>query len=1029
MKDRILDYLNDFATGEANELSAEMKSELGLDETTFRERSQEVQREILHHYSQFSISTIDAFFQKVIRSFTRESGLMGDYRLEVETDLVLEEVVNRLIDELGTNKELTAWVVEFANENLQTDKAWDVRLRLIEFAREIFKEDFKAIEEEVLNETNDNNFFRNLRNKLWQVKNHFLNKVSKPAQEAFQIIKTKGWEPGDFKWGVRSGLISFFENFATHKFVKDFLNPSDRIRVVFDSPSDWPFNKNTKRAEEIIEVASAQLVPLKREIVSAYDQLYAQALSAELVLQNLYVFALMADIARKLKDYKEENNVMLLADAPKFLNGVIQESDTPFIYEKVGSFYKNFLIDEFQDTSGFQWKNFFPLLTNSLDQGNPSIVVGDVKQAIYRWRGGNLSLLQQEIEKQIGPHRTEITGLDTNYRSAPVIVDFNNALFKSASGKVSTKTNSELPRGAFREIHQKAFKTEPKGFVQIQFIKETKEDNWTDVALAQVPRQLEHLQQQGVKLNEIAILVRRGDEGHQIAAHLLAYKNSENAKKDCRYDVISEESLRLDGAASVNLLLGAMQYLNNPANAVACAQLAYEFARLKEPDRPLTEVFKVTKQIIFENNLPDKFTQTKAWLKKLPLFELTETLIEIFGIGDLEGELSYLQAFQDVVLEFYRRERNDLNAFLEWWDENKTKKSIKVPGEVEAVQIMTIHKAKGLQFKYVLIPFCSWSMDHESWKAPTLWVKSGASMFKDAGHLPVVYTSRMSESYFVDAYTEENTRAWLDNLNLLYVAFTRAEIGLMVTAPLVGDKSKSVALVLFEGLNENEVLKQGWDESLTLWKSGELNKPKEKKKLAQQVIGLQRYPAVRWRDKLVIRKSSASYFEGEDQQQLEKIRYGLHMHAVLSRVKYADDIPVVLARIVNEGIIAEQEKEALADQLNQLMSQENIADWFDKKWEVSTEMPVLLPGGNENRIDRLMIHDKHVIVVDFKTGEHSSRDQQQVLDYMNLLRQMGFLEVEGFLLYLRNNEVMNVKERKLKSLNRKQDKDQLSLGL
>lgn len=1032
MKDRILDYLNDFAKGEPNELSAEMKKELALDEATLRERSQEVQREILHHYSQFSISTIDAFFQKVIRAFTREAGMLGDYRLEVETDLILEEVIDRFIDELGSNQELTRWVVEFANENLRDDKPWDVRLSLRDFAKEIFKEEFKTIEEDVLNETNDNNFFRNLRTKLWQVKNHFINKVSRPARQAVQIIEARGWDPGEIKWGAKGGLFTFLESFASEKNIRNLKNPSDRIRFEFDSPSDWA-SKTTRRKDEIFEIAQAQLIPLKREIVAAYDQLYTQAVSAEFVLQNLYVFGLMADIARKLKEYKEENNIMLLADAPMFLNGVIQESDTPFIYEKVGSFFRNFLIDEFQDTSEFQWMNFSPLLTNSLDQGNRSFVVGDVKQAIYRWRGGNLSLLQQKIEEQIGSHRTEITNLNTNYRSAPAIVSFNNDLFTSASALVSSEIGSDLPLKAFKEVQQKVFKTEPTGFVQIQFIEDTEEGRWNNVALERVPLQLEQLQQAGVKLKEIAILVRRGDEGHQIAAHLMRYKNSENAKKGCSYDVVSEESLRLDGAASVNLLLGAMQYLSNPENAIARGQLAYEFARLKEPARPLTEVFAVSKQVIFESNLPGKFTQSKAWLKKLPLFELTETLIEIFGIGDLKCELAYLQAFQDAVLEFYSRERNDLKAFLEWWEENKSKKSIKVPGEVDAVQIMTIHKAKGLQFRYVLIPFCSWSMDHESWKAPTLWVQTDQPMLKDAGHLPVQYHNKLKESYFKDFYDEENTRVWLDNLNLLYVAFTRAEVGLMVTAPTTGvkskSKSKSVARILFETLNTDEALKKNWFENGVEWRAGEMGAASEKKKLKLQVMGLHHYPAVRWRDKLVIRKASASYFEGEDQQQLDKIRYGLRMHAVLSRIKYANDAPEVLAKIVNEGIIADHEKQSLADQLDQLLSQEIIADWFDTKWDVRTELPVLLPGGNENRIDRLMIKDKHVVVVDFKTGEHSSRDQQQVLEYMDILKQMGFLEVEGYLLYLRNNEVVNVKERKIKSLKRKDDKDQLSLGL
>ena len=412
------------------------------------------------------------------------------------------------------------------------------------------------------------------------------------------------------------------------------------------------------------------------------------------MLQNLYVFGLVADISRKLKEYKDENNLMLLADAPKFLNGVIQDSDTPFIYEKVGSFYKNYLIDEFQDTSAMQWKNFLPLLINSMDQGFPSLVVGDVKQAIYRWRGGDLKLLQQDVENHIGKNRTDIQVLNSNYRSSTAIVNFNNAVFKTASTILAMETGHPIASEAYRDVNQNIFRDE-EGFVRVKFLKDEEDFTWKDQAFDQIPTYLENLQSLGIPLKDISILVRRNDEGQQIVAHLLRYKNSDKAKPGYKYDVVSNESLRIDGAASVNLLLSAMRYLLNPDDVIARAQLGFEFARLHEPERPLTEVFAVANQVFFENNLPPSFARQKSSLKKLPLFELTETLIEIFKLGEQVGELAYLQAFQNLVLDFYSRERNDLGAFLEWWETNKQKQSIQISGEVDAVQILTIHKSKG----------------------------------------------------------------------------------------------------------------------------------------------------------------------------------------------------------------------------------------------------------------------------------------------------------------------------------------------
>jgi ATP-dependent helicase/nuclease subunit A len=1028
MKDRILFYLDEFANGRKNELAEELKKELRQDDSTFQERSRDVQREILHNYSQFSISTIDAFFQKVIRSFTREAGIMGDYRLEIEQDLVLEEVIDDLIDELGANEELTKWVVEFAKDSLENERAWDVRLSLREFAQEIFREEFKVIEDLIINETNDRNFFGELKTKLNQDRYGFINFISGKAKNALTIIRSNGLIRDDFKYG--GGIFNFFAKAAGIKSVSDFdeEKKGKRSGNEFLKIANWP-DKDTKNATLILSLAEKQMLPLLEEINSYWQSNYKKALSSELALSKFYSFGIISDISRKLIEYKERNNVMLLADAPKFLNGVIADSDTPFIYEKVGSFYRNFLIDEFQDTSGYQWKNFLPLLTNSLDQGNRSIVVGDVKQAVYRWRGGDLKLLQQQVEQQIGKERVNTVELDTNFRSGANIIDFNNRLFKNASSIVENFTGGELTEASFRDVVQKVF-NKHEGFVEIQFIPNEEDKDWQETVLEQLPKRLEQLQLMGVKLKDIAILVRKNYEGQQIANMLLQYKNSEEAKPDCSYDIVSNESLRLDGAASVNLLLAALRYMQFPEDAIARAQLSYEFSRIKPTGVQLSEVFKVSSQVFFENGLPDAFTKSKAWLKRLPLFELTETLIDIFKLGEVEGELSYLQAFQELVLEFYSRERNDVGAFLEWWEENKTKKSLQVSGEVDAVQIITVHKSKGLQFKYVLIPFCSWSMDHE--RRPLLWVDSDQQPFTGAGHFPIEYSSKIKDSYFAPFYEEELTRTYLDNLNLLYVAFTRAEHALLVTAPFYknfrGGSSQqySVAKLLFESIDCDLEFRKNWNENLLTWKAGELVAVKDEKKIDAEPLQLKVYPVSRWRDKLVIKRQSESYFS-EAPEKLERLQRGIHMHTVLSRIRYTEEIPDMLKALTLEGLITEDEQEPLSEQLKELLGNTIIKDWFSKSWTVRTEVPIILPGGDENRIDRLMTNDKKAIVVDFKTGVHSRDDLQQVKSYMNILRQMNFTDVEGYILYLKDREVINVSDLKLKTSKKKEDKDQLGL--
>jgi ATP-dependent helicase/nuclease subunit A len=1024
MKDRILRYLNIFAKGEKDPLADELQRELKLDASTFQSRCQDLQQVILHEYSQFSISTIDAFFQRVIRSFTRESGLMGDYRLEIDQDLVLEEVVDSLMDELGTNKELTSWVIDFTKDSLENDKGWDVRTNLREFAQEIFTEEFKVIEDDLLKATEHPEFFNSLRQKLQKEKQIFINTVNKKGKHALQLISETGLSRSDFKYGGAG--FNFFKKCEKYNAVSDFVEPGVQVSRDLQSVKNWP-QKDSSNITALLKLAETSLLPLLKEILEYREQNFKKALSAEVVLERLYSFGLIADISRKLNEYRFQNNVMLLADAPKFLNKVIDDSDTPFIYEKVGTFYRNYLIDEFQDTSGYQWKNFLPLLSNSLDQGYRNVVVGDVKQAIYRWRGGNLELLQQKVEEQIGSERVAVEELDKNFRSAPTIVEFNNQFFTKASALIGEKINAELPQQVFTDVSQESFKKN-EGFVQLDFIEaQSKEDKWYDVALEKLPEQLEFLQQSGVRLKDIAILVRKNSEGQKIAAHLLEYKNSENRKPGCRYDVVSSESLQIDRTATVNLLLSAMRYLLNAEDSVARAQLSYEYARLKFPERELTEVFSVSNRVDFEGTLPDSFSKMKPWLKKLPLFELTETLIELFELGDEAGELAYLQAFQDIVLEFYSRERNDLGAFLEWWEENGYKKSVQVSGEVDAAQIVTIHKAKGLQFKYVLIPLCSWNMDHDGFKAPLLWVNAQEDYFSDAPFLPVKYSTKLNDTYFSEFYNTEKVRCYLDNLNLLYVAFTRAEAGMMITLPYQ-EKGNTIASLIKQTILNSEELGAHWNESTLQWKNGVLKVTQSENEPTESIVALTHYPVSRWRDRLVIKKSFVGFVDPADEEALQqKVRYGIQMHAVLSRIRYADEISSTIDAVVQEGLMVSEEKEKLAEQLLELLTQPKIEEWFSRKWHVRTEVPILLPGGSESRIDRLLTQDKKAVIVDFKTGERNRKDIEQVKEYMATLHQMNFTEVDGYLLYLRDGEFVDVKHEGAQRIKKIKDENQLGL--
>ncbi len=1027
MKDRILAYLDEFAKGKPGDLANELIHELKLDAPTFQQNAQEVQAAVLHEYSHFSISTIDAFFQKVIRAFTREAGLTGDYRLEIDQDAVLEDVIANLIEELGTNKELTDWVVQFARENLENEKPWDIRSSLLDFSREIFREEFKVIEDQVVAKTSEPGYFPALKKRLQAIKYGFLEQLAASAREALAILSKQEWGQGDLIYGRQAGIYTMLDKLASCRQVNDLIL-SSRFRQFAASAEGWP-SKKTPHAAAIVRTART-VAPLLQRIADVYDRSLADALSAEVALQNLYVFGLVSDISRKLREFKTENNLMLLADAPKFLNGVIQDSDTPFVYEKVGSFYRNYLIDEFQDTSGLQWKNFLPLLLNSLDQGYSSLVVGDVKQAIYRWRGGDLSLLHETVENEIGSERVTVKNLNSNFRSSRVVVGFNNAFFEAASALVSAETNHPLPSAAYEDIRQNVSK-EQEGYVNVVLLTDDEETRWKDLALERIPKYLEELQEKGIPLKEIAILVRKNDEGQDVVNYLLQYKAGERAKPGLRYDVVSGESLRIDTAATVSLLEGAMKYLYNPDDALARAQLAFEFSRIFDADRSITEVFSVSNQAVFENYLPAEFANNKLRLRKLPLFELTETLIGIFKLGQQKGELPYLQAFQNLVLDFFTRERNDLGAFLEWWEINKAKKSIPVSGQVDAAQITTIHKSKGLQFRHVLMPFCSWPTDHDNFMAPQLWVQSSAPAFADAGYLPVKYSPALENTHFRKYYEQERIRTALDNLNVLYVALTRAEIGLTVYAPHPANKGskKSVGTLLHDGIMHSESLSSFYNGVAGELRMGSLESfTGHSGRTYSHTVELDEYQAEPWRDKLVIRHRAKDFFENPSDTRHEKINYGIQLHYVLSQIKRESDIKHVLEMITARGIVSRDEVGGLEMQLTHLMQQPKVREWFSGDWEVKTEIPILLPEGSESRIDRLLIKGRRAIVIDFKTGDPVKADQNQVLKYLDILRRMNFVEVEGYLLYLRTAEIISVTPSRTR-VSKKKDDNQLELGL
>lgn len=1007
MKTRILEYLDDFASGRPNNLSKEIKAELQIDDEQLKSKSREVLAIILHRYSQFSISTIDAFFQRVIRSFTREAGLMGNFRLEVDTDFVLDEVIAALLDDLGPERQdLTDWVVQFSRERLLEGENWNVEYNLKQFAREIFKEQFKSVEDRILLSENILEDNRKMLDFLQAEVNTYKNFMKAKASEALRILDANNIKVSDFAYGDAGTIYAWFRDLSLGK---SRSRDTKRIEASVLGATDW-FKKGIYRNQHLA-IAEEQIMPIVREMVAYDDENSIISRTAIQVLKNFYAFGLITDIVRKLRDYREENNVLILADASKFLNGVINNSDTPFVYEKVGSYYRNYLIDEFQDTSLFQWKNFTPLLREAGDQGYFSLIVGDVKQSIYRWRSGDLEILQKHVVNEFGEARTEVIPLDTNFRSAGNIVDFNNTMFKAAAARVAMHVGDNLPVDVFAEAEQKKSKWLDGGFVRMKFFERNEDDEgWEEQAMRMIPTWMEQLQDKGAKQKEIAIIVRKNEEGQRIAQFLLNFRNTPDAKPGYSYEVVSNESLRLDTSLSVNIIISALKFLKNTQDRVARGQLAYEIA-----GNPANDLFiKAGSKDKFEETLPPKFLERLKHFKQLSLFELTEELIQIFNLGEKPEELAYLQAFQDLILEFSARERTDINSFLDWWEMYKAKKSIKVSSSIDAANIVTIHGSKGLQYKYVIVPFCNWRFGHEA-MTPLMWITPTEKPFNKLGALALKFSTELKRTQFEGAYQEEYVKVYLDNLNLLYVAFTRAEWGLIVMGPVatpgrmnfVGDVVQTVLREQYRITSPESV--HPAPSTPHHFDLGDITTMPDhliETDLLEQK--LDRYPSTDWREKLVIKREGSEFFEDNVSEKRSKINRGILIHTVLSRIQYKTDAEERLAEFFLEHALPAEDIDAVRKDVFAVLDHPVMSGWFTKEWEIKAEALVLLPGGTQKRIDRIMLGKKRTVIVDYKTGERKSADRDQIETYARVLTQMGYPNVQAFLVYLKDMKLDEV---------------------
>lgn len=1037
MKSRIIKEIYILSEGESSPYAEELCSEYNYSAGDLKEKAKEILNRLLHDYSRFSVTTIDSFFQKVVRSFTREIGLQMGYNIELDQGKVLNEVVDLLLADVDKDKQLRSWLSKFAESKIREGKTWNFKQDILVLGSQVFKEDFQNFSDKLVDKLSDKQFLDSYRKILNEIKEDFENHFKQIGENSVSIMQQHGLDVADFSYG-KTGVAGYMAGLAN----RGKMEPGARAKAAVDTPDKWAASKAKPEVKQAIETAfSAGLNDLLKNAVSYYEEQGMLYRSTDKTLSYIYTLGILTDLSKKIHDYSESENIFLLSDASRLLRNIIGDNDSPFIYEKIGNVYKHFMIDEFQDTSSMQWDNFRPLVGNSLAEDQHSLVVGDVKQSIYRWRNGDWKLLADQLNIDFESYGVNGMTLNYNWRSTENVIGFNNAVFALGAQILQNDYNAAIPPeieaslaeesekivNAYQDVYQHFPPKEGQyeGYVQANFVKKENETDWTEMVLENLPFKIEELQGHGYKASDIAILVRNGREGGLVADTLMNYRASEKAKEGVNYDVISNDSLYLKNSSVVNFLVHLLHYFVFPDDKINLGFLRQEFELYVNEKKvaDADEVYNISNENAFADIFPENFTEQVHELKRQPLYDLVENLIEMFQLNKNPEDFPFLEAFQDFVLGFTRTDAPDLNSFVNYWQERKDKEVISVSDQQDAIRIMTIHKSKGLEFKVVILPFCNWELDNTK-HTNILWCQPKVEGFDVLDVLPVRYSSTLKDTIYYEEYFTEKLQAYIDNLNLLYVAQTRAEEVYITYSPLNEKRDlKTVAdLLLFafensekfsSDFNGNKIrnLSDGWNAEELQFEIGRLPERESDKTESEKEV-VQSYPASLMDDRLKLRAHSADYFdfsEAESVETFSPISRGNILHQLFQLIEYSSDLEGAVAKLQFEGKLDKAQADEVYEFAKELLEDEQVAKWFSNDWRVVNERDILLGKGNVQRPDRVIFKGDEAIVIDFKFGKKKSKTyNKQVERYKKLIYDLGFKNVKGYVLYGKLSEIEEV---------------------
>ena len=970
-----------------------------LSEKTVRARAGQALKSLLHNYNFFRVETIDSFFQRILRNLAHELDLTANLRLDLNDSQVKDEAVDALFMKLDEDKNVMKWVMGYIEDKISDDDNWNVINDVKKFGKKMFDEKYKSFSRQKDNVYDNDQQFENLYKYLRETVSKTKQQILSLCDEFDQKVLNSGFAAKDFK-SVPITYVKYIRN-------EDFLKLREDIDVYLD-PEMW-CAKSNKRRGEIVLYAENELVPVFKTIVDRYPKLLNTYLSSQLTLKHLNEMRLLRHVETEVRALNRDANRFLLSDTPQLLNSLIEGSDAPFIFEKIGSRIEHIMIDEFQDTSVSQWGNFKKLLFESMSHHNGNLIVGDVKQSIYRWRSGDWRLLNS-IETEF-PGKPGIITLDTNYRSAQSVVRFNNAFFTEAVRWTVDSLQSEhisassMMDKAYEDVEQKCSKKD-EGFISFKLYQGKSE---TEVQLEDVAEAVDEMLSYGIPQHKIAIITRKNDELSAIAEYF-----AENRKE---IKIISNEAFRLESSNSVNIIIHAMSVLNDPSNYLSKVSLAKMYQSVVIQNNITDNELLVNGRDHLSDFLPKRFVEEEQTLLSKPLYDLAEYIYDIFKLDKLDKQNAYVCALYDEIIDFVNSNTSDINLFLEKWENELCRKCIQ-SDEVDGIRMFTIHKSKGLEFENVIIPFCNWKMENKN----TIWCEPSGTEFDELRLVPIDYAKKLKFTCFSEDYQFEHFQNTMDNMNMLYVAFTRASRNLYVIGNnLERGKVVDACLENVSKQLDGSMYIKGDKQNPTLFNYGTPEEYVEKEKNISANVFLQesksQYVRIVTTDNHVeFRQSNDSNDFFEDAKD-DRRGEGIILHRLFSVMNTVADIDKVLKQIEFEGIIGGDADSAdiVRKMYDTCMADSQVKDWFSGRWKLFNECTILAKDakGNlqESRPDRVMTDGNRMVVVDYKTGDYdeSGKYQRQVRRYIHHLKNMGYQNVTGYLWYVKLNLTEEVK--------------------